>query len=796
MAPNNNAKASVTYGAVQSTSGPVGPTVIITIASNPVAYGSTDVLSATGNAVNTITLGYCVGSGVCGSPISLASGTGSATNTICDTAPSMANCWAAGTYNVVAKDVGASATNAIILTINKAAAANTLTTCSDQPYTTSYSCTTSASITTLGNQVIATLQRNGAAIGTSNSAIADTIANSIGNFAYTWAASSTANYSAFTATQSFNGYVPFSLLNLTAGTSTQNTKQLSPANSPFTWNTYYPIKVYATSPSNTISYTLLQNGGLLQSNVLNPSYQPPSNIPTGNYLFTLGEFQAANVIYLSVNTNSLIMNSILTTPACPTPILYFPNTCNAPTWSVTPASWTIQSDVPGNQHANVLSTDTWSNANQIFLPSYLLSYNNFNQFAANQLNNPQIATITQNAYCSAGTSIFQASASAPGAPCTREIMSISTFDQRTYNTLSAGTTTLLGALFNNYTFSNQTTLTANAFGIYMPAATVNPPITITSLTLSSQANGHFLALNNYCPLTLNSTSHMTLKPYLVDLNGSLYTLNIYAGYGIGGSGDYMWVMDGVSNVSAVNVQQYKISSSPFAMALENGASYAFRFYNSQCKFITATNYSIWSNPININLPQNTTVPNIKTTNAIASCTKTPTAGNTMTVTCTGTDTQNLVTNWNIQYYNISTISGWTIFNSINATTASFSQSYPGLSNVSALQVRVTATGAGFAVPYTFEFNQGSVLGGVGLAGRVFLCIVMLLVGLGLGVAGANAGAIDAQHAPSTTCIIEAFMLAIMLITGISSFIPKYLQVILIVVLIYVAVMAHRAESTG
>ena len=88
------------------------------------------------------------------------------------------------------------------------------------------------------------------------------------------------------------------------------------------------------------------------------------------------------------------------------------------------------------------------------------------------------------------------------------------------------------------------------------------------------------------------------------------------------------------------------------------------------------------------------------------------------------------------------------------------------------------------------------MGGVGLAGRVFICIVMLLVGLGLGVAGANAGVIDAQHAPSTTCIIEAFMLAIMLITGISSFIPIYLQVILIVVLIYVAVMAHRAESTG
>jgi hypothetical protein len=270
-------------------------------------------------------------------------------------------------------------------------------------------------------------------------------------------------------------------------------------------------------------------------------------------------------------------------------------------------------------------------------------------------------------------------------------------------------------------------------------------------------------------------------------------MNIYQGYTMAGVGDYLWVMSGTSNGLATNVQQYKITNNPFAAALENGASYGFRFYSLSCSYISSSNYSIWTNPITLNLPNNASAPNILLTNATANCYKTPTAGNTMSVTCSGSDSHDIVNLWNLQLQNVSSTNGWVTFNTVTASSASFSQTWTGISNTTALQVSIIGSGPGVSVPFVFEFNQNTVYGGLGTAARGFICIMFLLVGLGLGVAGST-GVGESIHAPSTTCVIEAFMIALLWFTGISSFIPTAVQVVLIIVLIFIAVQAHKHEG--
>lgn len=106
--PPNNVQPTVSFGTVQSAGGGGGTeTVTLTMTSNSVDYGATDTLTATAtNSIgNTIQVLYCAGA-PCTPNIVFATGTaGSASGTICDTTPSVGNCWAGGTYNVIAKDI-------------------------------------------------------------------------------------------------------------------------------------------------------------------------------------------------------------------------------------------------------------------------------------------------------------------------------------------------------------------------------------------------------------------------------------------------------------------------------------------------------------------------------------------------------------------------------------------------------------------------------------------------------------------------------------------------------------------
>lgn len=98
----------------------------LTIATNPVAYGQTDLLTA--NAVtpgDSVALQYCTGSGICTAYTQIASGTSMATNNICYDG-TWATCWAVGTYNVIANDITAATLSSAILTVTKA---NTIEAC-------------------------------------------------------------------------------------------------------------------------------------------------------------------------------------------------------------------------------------------------------------------------------------------------------------------------------------------------------------------------------------------------------------------------------------------------------------------------------------------------------------------------------------------------------------------------------------------------------------------------------------------------------------------------------------------
>ena len=196
----------------------------------------------------------------------------------------------------------------------------------------------------------------------------------------------------------------------------------------------------------------------------------------------------------------------------------------------------------------------------------------------------------------------------PPPPTPATSSTISTFNQHTQGTLATNTVFIQTLLLNNYTITNQTipfsgnALTGNSFTIYMPlSAFQNPNGVQTTATASTQASGFFLGLNNYCGVAFNNTPR-SFMPYLVDGNGSLYTFSILSGYGTGGVGDYMQIIAGVSKSTGIAVQQYLIQSSPFALALENGAPYSFKFYDSNCHFIYQTNVSIWGNPISISIP--------------------------------------------------------------------------------------------------------------------------------------------------------------------------------------------------
>lgn len=617
----------------------------------------------------------------------------------------------------------------------------------------------------------------------------------------------------------FLTYVPVNLENISSSTGLALIKTLGITSSPYTWNSFYPIKIYTNSPSQSLNYSLIQyafNNQIVEAtNVLNLLYVPSSNSLSGNYIFTITERQNSNpqIITLTTSVNTLTMNNIIGTfttgtsanTLCQYAIRYLPNCAVFPfgtnTFTVKPTSWAIQSDISSNTHANQTGLanqiDQYSNANLTFTPNVILTYGQFTPaitFPANLINNPGINSITQLPFS------FIVSNAIPGNYIDRRILNSSIFDQQTYNPLQGNTTFTIIGLVNNYTVSGQVTGISNTVNaIFIPKSNFqNPIFSYTNLGTQTLSAEHFAANNNFCPANVNATSWRSVFSYPVGfVNGTSVTVNINTGYGATPVGDYLQVYEGTNNQFSKMVQQVLIATQSFTIPLQLQGVYAFKVVNPNCQLIHSTNYTTWASPINLQVPINSSVPTLTIPNLTAECTEVPINSIYSNVHCTGTDRNNLVNSWVVEIYNTSGFAGWTLINKTVIAASGFSYTSNAINSTVPLAAKVVAVvGTVYdpQYPFSFSFNQfGS--NSLSISSDGLITLFFLLVGLGLGVGSGRATG-TYQYAISTTAFIEAFMIAICYLIGLSTGFGLGLNVGAILFLIFIGVIRYGYESQG
>ena len=801
--PPSGVMPTVQYGSAQAPS-----SVTLSVSPNPASYG-TQVQITASPTPNTD------GSNIIFQGSTVLTGTGAITYNALGTPIAMSNALAPGTYTVNGCDTTLNTcAYSTILTVNKATPTNTLTSCTSS--TLPFTCTTTATISTLSNQEQISLYLGSNLIGSNVLSVSDTESNTIYDYAYTANSPGNGNYLPTSLTASFYGYIPLVFQNVTGSALT--TRSIAPPQNTI-FSTYYPIKLTATNAANVLfNLTSSVNAGanvLIEPNALNVTWVPLSNSVTGNYVYSLKESQYANSVTIGANVNllnMLDMNGALTFNTLCSPVIqYFPNCAVFPfasnVFTVKPTVWKILSDAVGNQHSNgtALANDMeqFSNANQTIslANNVVLTYGQFTPaiaFAINAVNNPSVqSSIAQTQFK------FFAQNTHPSSPYTREIGTFNAFSLISGALLSnaINVTVTQTDLLNNYTISNVSTVqSANNFQLYMPASNyVTPSITQSQLSAVLTKKNFFATLNNYCSATITGSSYRNFNIYVPDTtNASLYTFSVYSGFQTGAIGDFIKLMYGNTNASAIAVQQYQIQNNPFALALINGAAYSFRLYNSKCALVYATNYSIWTSPININIPVNTSVPKLSIPNATAKCSLTFNAVNAFsTLACTGSDTTNLVDAWKIKVINASGIGGWNTIttNSISGTSG-FSWTYSPVSNVSSILVQVTAYISGYqgaSIPFVFQFNN-AFRSGFGSSANGFIILFLLLIGVGIGAGTGRGGGESARHMMSTTLWIEAFMVFLIWGFGLATFLPTVIIIGVMLAMIAFGVVINRYEN--
>lgn len=435
------------------------------------------------------------------------------------------------------------------------------------------------------------------------------------------------------------------------------------------------------------------------TNVANVYYILPSNTYTSDYTFQIVETQGSNTLTLNQSFAPLNMTDMigqLTFNSLCTPLIqYNPNCAVFPyaanVFAVKPTSWYIKSDIAANQHSNFTGVqyniDQFSD-NALTLPltgNIILTYAQFSpsiSFAANLSANPSLqAQLTQTAFA------FQISNSlvAPTSPYTRPLYNILTYSEYTNLALNANTTSSATLYYNNYTLLAATKSPLPAYSnviVYIPAGNYQmPKITLLNQTAFSTATGYIPVQNNYFDATYSYPSEPVLNIYLIPtLNGSTYAVsatscNNYAG------GDFLKVMAGPSG-SQIQAQLYKMSQFPFSVPLLGGGyPYQFYIYTPGGVQIYQSAISSWISPISLSAgcpAINITpviVPNIQT-----ACTWQNAPGNTMYVRCTGSDRNNLVTQWVINFTNQTSLLYSKTLKSYTVNSVSFIVNYTYPSN--------------------------------------------------------------------------------------------------------------------
>ncbi len=448
---------------------------------------------------------------------------------------------------------------------------------------------------------------------------------------------------------------------------------------------YYPVKFNASAPATPpISFTLNQtslygNTITLTTSTNSISYIFPSN-SLSRYVehYNIFELQGSNSIGVGMNFSNINMTTIpVNALTYNSPVIqYFPNLATIGSWNAKPTSWSIKSDLPINQHSNTSIGEIFSNANLTFVPQITAVY----PFATVTLNATDIGEGTLNQ----DTFKMIESNTIPSAPYTRVINNVTGYDQQFKSTKLVTNFTISAVyLFNNYQFSNATAFTANNVKLYIGQSNFqNPSITQSSLSIiaSDAAPGtHYDAVNSFCPSTIAYGTFRNFNIYSANSNASLYTFSVYSGFQLIPAGTYMTVMSGITNSTAIAVQTVRIASNPFSVPLENGAPYAFHFFNCSASIYT-TNFSVWGNPITITLPTSFKAPYYPVPSPNASCGEQPYVGNSMSIVCSGNDPLNYVDAWEITVYNHTSPLSRNILNKSILHGSSFAFTYQPVAN--------------------------------------------------------------------------------------------------------------------
>lgn len=533
------------------------------------------------------------------------------------------------------------------------------------------------------------------------------------------------------------------------------------------------------------------------------AYLPPPSQSSGNYVYNITELGGnGNSILLSMNV-SINMTDVNSAITFNNPVIqYFPNAAYCPTFTVKTTWWRLVGDKPQNNPRNTSTPsclDIFSNANITFPTVVQLNYT-FVTFNAFLPNNPALqASVTQSQFK------ILAQNSIPAFPYNALTFNISSYNEQTSALTKSNTTFSFTGIFNNYTISNQTIINAaNAYAIYRPLGNfINPSFNITSIISSSVNASYFPAQNNFCPVVLNSTmSSENLAIYLVSYAvGQSTQVNLISNSGGGQNGFFMQILYGASSLFAKKVQQLIISGEIFQVPLIIGGSYSTNIITADCKSsIFKTSPTSIGTTWLLSPTSNNTVPVIGIPNVAGGCSLSfNSVVNANAITCNAIDSTGIVNYYNISLYNSTGFagSGFNLFASNSIPGNSFVwQYYP----VSLVHGPITYKITWY---YGGQFDPPGSLTGVlnnivtttyNTPLNTFLTVIFMIVGI---IVGAATGAAqDMKHKLSNTCFVEALMLFILYMAGISSWLGPYFNGAFIIFMIILGILGQHEEGAG
>ena len=319
-------------------------------------------------------------------------------------------------------------------------------------------------------------------------------------------------------------------------------------------------------------------------------------------------------------------------------------------------------------------------------------------------------------------------------------------------------------------------------------------VTISNLTTYTSANGYTSKVNNYPTVTLNSTGSKQLNIYLIaNTLSQSYSISTHS-CGVLDYGDFLYVYRGISTFRGNQTQSIRLQQIPTAIVLNSTYPYGFQLASPNGTVFYTSGFQIW-NPslaIDIRAPCSS-VPTLKLPDSKASCrVGYNDSFSANTVTCIGNDTAGLVNSWQITLINDTGFSGFHTINVSNVISGNtlYWQYYPVYMDTPITWTVIDTwnnpdnltqsfTGTLITPPVNGYYSDLNIL----------LIILFLLVGI---VAGSQIG--TAQHKLSSTLFIEAFVVVMLYMSGLSAWLGVIFNGIIVMLLIIVGMMGMSKEN--